>query len=653
MSHVGSPLWQPSAERIAASQLRAFTDQAERASGRRFDDYAALHHWSVECPETFWLLVWSFCDVVAAQRGTTVLLDSDCMPGARWFPDARLNFAENLLRRRDAAPALVFRSETGLRREISFADLYAMVSRVAAALRSLGVVPGDRIAGYLPNVPEAVIAMLAAAALGAIWSSCSPDFGARSVTERFGSIDPKVLFAADGYFYAGKVFGCLETVRELTRVLPTLRHTVIVPYAEEGAARCALPEASSFEEFIAGHAAADLSFEQFGFDHPLYVLYSSGTTGPPKGIVHSAGGTLLQHLKEHRLHVNLAATDRLFYFTTCGWMMWNWLVSGLASGATLVLYDGSPLHPHAGTLFDLAERERVTVFGTSAKFLASVAKAGVEPVRGHRLEALHTLLSTGSPLPPEGFDYVYAKVKSDVLLASISGGTDIISCFVLGNPTLPVWRGEIQCAGLGMKVEVVNDAGEPVVGTPGELVCSAPFPSMPVGFWNDPDGSRYRASYFERFPGRWHHGDRAEQTGRGGFIIHGRSDAVLNPGGVRIGTAEIYRHVERLDEIVESVAIGQEWGNDIRVVLFIKLRPGLVADDALLHRIRRVIRENATPRHVPARIIQVADIPRTRNGKISELAVREVVHGRPVKNVDALENPESLDHFRDCPQLAL
>ncbi len=648
---MSAPLWRPSAERIARARVTAFARRVEERHGVHLPDQAALHRWSVDEPERFWQAIFADGGVIAEQESPAVLEDRDRLPGARWFPGTRLNFAENLLRRRDDAPALVFRSESGLRREISHRELHASVARLAAALRAWGTRPGDRVAGYLPNLPETIAAMLAATSLGAVWSSCSPDFGVPGVLERFGQIEPRVLFCADGYFYAGRRIASLDRVARLREALPSLERVVVVPYLDAAPNAGAVPGAVTWADALAPHPADELRFERLPFDHPLYVLFSSGTTGVPKCIVHGAGGTLLQHLKEHRLHVDLGPSDRLFYFTTCGWMMWNWLASGLASGATLVLYDGSPFHPEPAALFDLAERERVTVFGTSAKFIDAAAKAGVEPIRTHDLSPLRTILSTGSPLVPESFDWVYANVKRDVHLASISGGTDIVSCFVLGSPTLPVWRGEIQCPGLGMQVEIFDASGRPVAGEKGELVCTAPFPSVPLGFWNDPGGRRFRAAYFERFPGAWAHGDFAETTPHGGFVIHGRSDAVLNPGGVRIGTAEIYRPVERIPEVLESLAIGQEWRGDTRIVLFVRLREGELLDEALAERIRARIRRDASPRHVPARILQVADIPRTRSGKIVELAVRDVVHGRPVRNREALANPEALDLYRDRPEL--
>ncbi len=653
--NMDQPLWQPSPDRVRNASLTAFMREAHAKWGITAQDYAALHRWSVTQPGEFWQSVWSFCGVIGDGHEGPALVDGNRMPGARWFPGAKLNFAENLLRRRDRSTAIVFWSEDRLKTTVTYAELYAEVSRLSQALRAAGVKPGDRVAGYLPNVPGTIIAMLAATSLGAIWSSCSPDFGVQGVLDRFGQIEPRVLFAADGYFYNGKSIDLVDRLKEIATNLPSVERIVVVPYTRPRPPLSGIPRAVNVHDLMAPWRARDIAFERFPFDHPLYILYSSGTTGVPKCIVHGAGGTLLQHLKEHQLHVDLKPGERLFYFTTCGWMMWNWLASALASRAAVMLYDGSPMMAGGRILFDFADAARVTVFGTSAKFIDATAKAGLKPRLTHRLTALKAVLSTGSPLVPEGFDYIHREVKSDLHLASISGGTDIISCFVLGNPTAPVWRGEIQCPGLGMKVEVFDEQGRPVRGEKGELVCSAPFPSMPVGFWNDPGDAKYRAAYFEKFPGVWCHGDYIEQTPRGGFVIYGRSDAVLNPGGVRIGTAEIYRQVESLDEVVESIVIGQDWPpanpTDVRVVLFVRLREGLRLDDALAEKIKRRIRDNTTPRHVPARIAQVADIPRTKSGKIVELAVRNVVHGRPVKNLEALANPEALAHFRDRSEL--
>jgi acetoacetyl-CoA synthetase len=652
---MNQPLWQPSAAAIAASNMTAFMRAVERENGMRVPDYASLYDWSIREPERFWRAVWTFCAVIAERQGDTVLEHRDRMPGARWFPQARLNFAENLLRRNDNRSAIEFWGEDRVRSSITFAELHHEVSRLSQALRAAGVKAGDRVAAYMPNVPGAVIAMLAATSIGAVWSSCSPDFGVQGVLDRFGQIEPKILFSADGYFYNGKTIDVIDRLREIARNLPSVEKVVVVPYTRRDPITGGIPNSVTVHDFMAPFRARAIEFERLPFNHPLYILYSSGTTGVPKCIVHGAGGTLLQHLKEHVLHVDARRDDRMFYFTTCGWMMWNWLVSGLAAGCAILLYDGSPFVRNGNILFDFADAAGMTIFGTSAKFIDALAKAGLEPAQTHKLDRLRVMMSTGSPLAPEGFDYVYENVKRDINLASISGGTDIISTFVLGNPLLPVWRGEIQCRGLGMKVEVFNEDGKPVRGEKGELVCSAPFPSMPVGFWNDADGRKYRAAYFEKFPDVWCHGDYVELTEHDGVIIYGRSDAVLNPGGVRIGTAEIYRQVEQLDEVVESLVVGQDWPpekpTDVRIVLFVRLRDGLTLDQALTDKIKQHIRNNTTPRHVPAKIVQVSDIPRTKSGKIVELAVRNVVHGRPVKNVEALANPEALDLFRNCPEL--
>ncbi|HLS87946.1 MAG TPA: acetoacetate--CoA ligase, partial [Burkholderiales bacterium] len=634
------PLWTPSPERAASTRM------GELMAKQGVKDYAALHAWSVREPEAFWNLVWDDCGALGTRSGPT-LVDGERMPGAQWFPQARLSFAENLLRRRDDGEAIVFWGEDRVRRRLSHRALHELVSRLAQALSASGVRKGDRVAGYLPNLPEATAAMLAATSLGAIWSSCSPDFGVQGVLDRFGQIEPKVLFCADGYYYGGKEFDCQEKVKAILGKLPSVEACVVLPYLGTP-----VTVGVSLERFLEGYSPGDIAFEQVEFNHPLYILYSSGTTGVPKCIVHGTGGTLLQHLKEHQYHSDVRPGDRLFYFTTLGWMMWNWLVSGLASGATLMLYDGSPSVGRGRILFDYAEAERVTHFGTSAKFIDSLIKLKLEPKRSHRLEALRAVLSTGSPLSPEGFDYVYGSVKDDVCLSSISGGTDIVSCFVLGNPAGPVWRGEIQAKGLGMAVEVWDEEGRPVAGEKGELVCTCPFPSMPVGFWNDADGTKYRGAYFGRFPGVWCHGDFAEITSHGGIVIHGRSDATLNPGGVRIGTAEIYAQVEQLPEVQEALAIGQDWQGDVRVVLFVVMRSGHALDDAMQKRIREKIRSGASPRHVPAKIVAVADIPRTKSGKITELAVRDIVHGREVKNREALANPEALALYRNLAELA-
>ncbi|WP_193165221.1 acetoacetate--CoA ligase [Microbulbifer hainanensis] len=655
MSNNAQPLWQPSPEAIAATQMDQFRRLVNEQFGLNLADYSALYQWSVDQREDFWRTLWDFGEVIASGRGDKVL-GSDTMPGAEWFPEAKLNFAENLLRYRDDKPALVERLENGRRRELSYAELYQRVERLAAALADQGVGQGDRVAGFMPNVIDTVVGMLATASLGAIWTSCSPDFGINGVFDRFGQVAPKVLLACEGYFYNGKTIDSVPRLKEIVARIDSIQKLVVVPVARSGAETAAaiadIDKAVALDEFVASAPERALTFAQTDFNHPLYIMYSSGTTGVPKCIVHGAGGTLLQHLKEHRLHCDLKRDDTLFYFTTCGWMMWNWLVSGLACGATLVLFDGSPFYPAAESLWDMADEENISVFGTSAKYIAALEKSGRKPRETHKLDSLRAVLSTGSPLAHEGFRYVYRDIKADVCLSSISGGTDIVSCFALGNPTLPVYAGELQCRGLGMAVEVWNDDGKPVIGEKGELVCAKSFPCMPVGFWNDEDGSRYRDAYFENWPGVWAHGDYAEITGHGGVIIYGRSDAVLNPGGVRIGTAEIYRQVEKVEEVLDSICIGQDWRDDVRVVLFVVLREGIELDDELVQKIRTTIRANTTPRHVPAKVIQVADIPRTISGKIVELAVRNVVHGKPVKNQEALANPEALELYENLPELA-
>ncbi len=614
-----------------------------------FDDYDALYRWSVDDLAAFWKALASFCDIRFSTAASEVLSHPDDIMDAGWFRGSRINYAEHLLRHVDNRPAIVFCGEDGKRSELSHNELRSAVATAAAGLRAAGVTKGDVVAGVLPNCPEAIVAMLAATSIGAVWSSCSPDFGANGVVDRFGQIDPKVLFVTNGYLYGGKRIDVVPTVIDVVARLPSVVKTVIVEFIDGADPVARVTNGTRWSDF--GHGTDELVFEAVDFDHPLFVMYSSGTTGVPKCIVHGHGGTLLQHVKEHALHCDLGPRDRLFYFTTCGWMMWNWLASGLAHGSALVLFDGSPFFDDGRGLWKIAERERLSVFGTSAKYISALEKAGVRPGDEFRLPELRAVLSTGSPLLPASFDFVYDAIGEDLQLASIAGGTDLLSCFALGNPILPVRRGELQCRGLGMAVAIFDADGKPVVDQRGELVCTRPFPSAPVGFWNDPDRSRYRAAYFERFPGVWAHGDFAELTKSGGLIIYGRSDAVLNPGGVRIGTAEIYRQVEKLDEVVESIAIGQQWADDVRVVLFVVLRDGANLGDALEERIRRVIRENTTPRHVPAKILAVPDIPRTRSGKIVEIAVRSVVHGEAVANTEALANPEALEYFRNRPEL--
>lgn len=644
-------LWQPTAERIASTQLAAWQQWLASDQGLVFDSYADLHQWSVTHREEFWKSIWNYFGINSHSPYRAVL-ENDVMPGASWFPGATLNFAEHLLRYRDNRTALISHLENGERRTLTYAELFAHVSHVAAFFRGHGISTGDRVVGFMPNVQETVVAMLAATSLGATWSSCSPDFGLQGVLDRFGQIAPSLLIAADGYYYNGKRVDCGDKISAIASQLPSLKKVLVVPLTGNTTDLSSIANAECWTTALATPADT-LSFTPVPFQHPLYIMYSSGTTGVPKCIVHGTGGTLLQHLKELALHTDVSRDDVVFYYTTCGWMMWNWLISTLALGATVVLYDGSPFAHKPDILLDIAEKENITIFGTSAKYIAALEKSGCKPRETHHLDALKAVLSTGSPLAHESFDYVYRDIKPDLCLSSISGGTDIVSCFALGNPTLPVYRGELQCKGLGMAVDIFNESGHSVTNEKGELVCTQAFPCMPIGFWNDEDGEKYRQAYFDRFPGLWAHGDYGEQNTHGGLIIHGRSDAVLNPGGVRIGTAEIYRQVEKVTEVMESIAIGQDWDNDVRVVLFVKLREGINLTEILQKQIRDVIRANTTPRHVPARIVQVSDIPRTISGKIVELAVRNVVHGQPVKNTDALANPEALDCFRNRNELTI
>ncbi|MDF1629810.1 MAG: acetoacetate--CoA ligase [Alcanivoracaceae bacterium] len=642
------PLWSPSPERRLASRMQAFVDSVERLHGCTLNNYQELHRWSVTKPDAFWKHIWQFCDIVGEDPGATILQRAERFQDSHWFPEARLNFAENLLKRRDNGVAIIALDEIGGRTELSWHQLYEKAGRFAAALKRHGIAPGDRIAGYMPNRIETVIAALGASWIGAVWSSCSPDFGVSAVLDRFGQIQPRILIAADHYHYNGKL---IDLAPRISEIADQLQVECLVCVAQTPVAT-AVPSVT-MEDWL-DNTDRIPEFVRLPFDHPLYILYSSGTTGVPKCIVHGAGGTLLQHAKELQLHSDLGSDDRLFYFTTCGWMMWNWLVSGLQAGASIVLYDGNPAWPDTARLFDLIDAEQISHFGTSAKFIQAVEKSGLKPVQQHSLKTLQVLFSTGSPLLHESYDYIYRDVKADLQVASISGGTDIVSCFALGNPLLPVFRGELQCFGLAMDVAVYNDAGVSVDNEKGELVCRTPFPSMPIGFWNDSDGSKYQRAYFSRFDNVWAHGDYAEtrlHEGHTGLIIHGRSDAVLNPGGVRIGTAEIYRQVEALAEIRESIVVGQEWQGDVRVVLFVVLQPEHQMSEQLQAKIRRAIRDGASPRHVPAKILQVKAIPRTVSGKIVELAVREVIHNRPVTNQGALTNPEALEYFRDRPEL--
>ncbi|MBE9503544.1 MAG: acetoacetate--CoA ligase [Proteobacteria bacterium] len=644
-------LWKPSEERIINSNMYRFMNLINERYNQTFDSYNPLYDWSIENIPAFWAAMWEFAEIKASTPYEEVVDDLKKMPAARWFSGARLNFAENILHYRDDQTALIFKGEGRESSKISYKTLYDEVAKVATALKAEGIRTGDRVAGFMPNMPETIIAMLASTSLGALWSSCSPDFGKRGVLDRFGQIKPKILFTANGYFYKGKKIDSLPVVSDVLQEIPSIEKVAVIAYTEEDPDLNSIPRSVLFDDFKSKETDLEIDFEQLPFDHPLYIMYSSGTTGLPKCIVQSAGGILINQLKELLLHTDVKRQDRIFYFTTCGWMMWNWLSCALATGATLVLYDGNPFYPDAGALWELAQDEKISIFGTSAGYIAALQKAGVKPAETYDLTPLKTILSTGSPLPAEGFEYIYRDVKGDVQLSSISGGTDLNGCFALGNPMGPVYAGELQCRGLAMKVEAFDEEGRPIINTEGELVCTAPFPSMPIHFWDDPDGEKYHKAYFNVYPSVWRHGDYIEINRRGGVIIHGRSDATLNPGGVRIGTADIYRQVEQIEEVEDSLVTGQRWKNDERIILFVKLAVGVELTDVLKQKIRETIRKNNTPRHVPAKILSVPDIPYTLNMKKVEIAVKKVIHHEPVRNKEALRNPEVLDYYADLKEL--
>ena len=636
-------LWIPDEEQVASSNLKRFMKDCDRYN----DDYHDFWTWSINNAEEFWSNFWDFCKVTG-EKGEVVLKEPSKMIGGQFFPEGKINYAENLLQNKSDDPAIIFRDETGLERHLTFQELYDQVSLWVQALKDQGVKKGDRVAAYLPNMPETIIACLATASIGAIWSSASPDFGVQGIIDRFGQINPKILITVDGYYYGGKTIDCLDKIKEVQKSIPDLEKTIVVSFAGSKNKIGEISNGVLLEDFLKAYQPNSIEFQAVSFNHPLFIMFSSGTTGVPKCIVHGHGGTLLQHLKEHRLQCDIKPGDKVFYFTTCGWMMWNWLITALASQATLLLYDGNPFYPNGNVLWEFTARHKVTLFGTAAKYIDALKNADIRPKESYDLETLKIITSTGSPLVHESFDYVYDSIKEDVHLASISGGTDIVSCFMLGNSISPVWRGEIQGAGLGMAIDVFDDNGKPLSeGNSGELVCTKPFPSMPISFWNDPDNSKFHSAYFEEYENIWNHGDWVERTPHNGFIIHGRSDATLNPGGVRIGTAEIYRQVEKIPQVIESIAVGQDWEGDTRVILFVRLRAGISLDDSLIKQIKSTIRAGASPRHVPAHVIQISDIPRTKSGKITELAVRDIIHGRKVKNQAALANPEALDLYKD------
>ena len=644
-------LWEPSEERIKSSNMLRFIHFINEAFGKDFTNYSALYDWSVNNIPDFWASVWKFADIKASEPYVQIIDDETLMPGGKWFSGAKLNFAENLLRYRDDRFALIFKGEGRDCVRITYAQLYDEVARTAISLKEAGVESGDRVVGFMPNMPETIIAMLAATSMGAVWSSCSPDFGVKGVLDRFGQIKPKVLFTSDGYFFKGKNFDSIGIVATILKEISSIEKVVVVPYMEQNPIIGSLPNAELYRDFKSSKSGLTIEFEQLPFEHPLYIMYSSGTTGLPKCMVQSGGGVLINQLKELILHTDLKREDRIFYFTTCGWMMWNWLTCSLGAGATIILYDGNPFYPDPGTLWKLAQDEKITIFGTSAGYIAALQNSGLKPGEEFDLSPLRTLLSTGSPLPVEGFEYVYREIKKDLQLSSISGGTDLNGCFALGNPIGPVYAGELQCRGLAMKVEAYDEKGKPVLNRQGELVCSAPFPSMPIYFWDDPENKKYHSAYFDMYPNVWRHGDYIEINDRGGVVFYGRSDATLNPGGVRIGTAEIYRQVELLEEIEDSIVVGQDWKNDVRVILFVKMSAGLELTEELKNKIKKILRENASPRHVPSKILAVPDIPYTLNMKKVEIAVKKVIQKEPVLNKDALRNRESLDYYAGLKEL--
>jgi len=644
-------LWTPSKERVKNSNMYRFMNVINEKFGKAFTDYNSLYQWSIENISDFWATLWDFAEIKVFASYEQVVDDQTKMPGAKWFSGARLNFAENLLRFQDDQTALIFKGEDQVTERITYNQLYNEVAKLAVSLRNAGVTKGDRVVGFMPNMPQSIIAMLAATSIGAIWSSCSPDFGIKGVLDRFGQIQPKVLFTANGYFFKGNRLDSLEKISSILASLPSIEQVVVVPYTEPLPDISGVPNAVFYQDFVSKESGLKIEFEQLPFDHPLYIMYSSGTTGLPKCMVQGAGGILVHHIKELKLHTDLKRDDTIFYFTTCGWMMWNWLTSSLALGATLVLYDGNPFYPNPGALWEMAQDEKITIFGTSAGYIAALQKEGLTPGSAYDLSCLRTLLSTGSPLSIEGFEFIYKAVKEDIQLSSIAGGTDLNGCFALGNPMGPVYAGELQCKGLAMNVQAFDDDGHSVIDQEGALVCTAPFPSMPIYFWDDPGGQKYHSAYFDVYPNIWRHGDYITVTRRGGVVMRGRSDATLNPGGVRIGTAEIYRQMDQIEEIADSVVVGQDWKNDVRVILFVKMADGVELTEEIKAKIRRTIRANASPRHVPAKIISVPDVPYTLNMKKVELAVKKVIQNQPVKNKDALSNPEALDCYMNIKEL--